>query len=98
MSILATSVPVTDSGEEIVRVPFIHYPVWFQEDQEQVRALLNSGSKVNTISLAYAKRLNLKTWKINIGAQKINGSALETFEMVIAECQVEDKSGRSRFF
>ena len=47
---------------------------------------------------AYAKRLGLKTWKTNVGAQKIDGSALETFGMVIADFQVGDKSGRFRFF
>ena len=36
VSVLATSVPVTDGGEEVVvRVPCIHYPVRFQGDQEQ---------------------------------------------------------------
>ena len=80
----------------LVRVPCIHYPVQFQE--EQVRVLLDSGSKVNAMSPAYAKRLGLKTRKTNVGAQKIDGSALETFGMVIADFQVEDKSGRPRFF
>ena len=103
MSVSATSVPVTDGGEEVVleRVPCIHYPVRFQEDseqQQQVRALLNSGSEVNAMSPAYAKKLGLKTRKTNVGAQKIDGSALETFEMVIADFQVEDKGGRPRFF
>ena len=50
------------------------------------------------MSPAYAKRLGLKTRKTNVGAQKIDGSALETFGMVIADFQVEDKSGRPRFF
>ena len=50
------------------------------------------------MSPAYAKRLGLKTWKTNIGAQKIDSSALETFGMVIADFQVEDKGGRPRFF
>ena len=89
--------PVTDGGEEIVvRVPCIHYPVRFQEDQ--VKALLDSGSKVNAMSPAYTEKLGLKTWKTNVGAQKIDSSALETFGMVIADLQVEDKSGRPRFF
>ena len=77
-------------------MPCIHYPVRFQE--EQVRALLDSGSKVNAMSPAYAERLGLKTRKTNVGAQKIDGSALETFEKVIADFQVKDKSGRPRFF
>ena len=34
---------------------------------------------------AYAKKLGLKTQKTYIGAQKIDSSALETFEMVIAD-------------
>ena len=106
MLVSVTSVPVTDGGEEVVleRVPCIHYPVRFQEDskqegqQQQVRALLDSGSEVNAMSPAYAKRLGLKTWKINVRAQKIDDFILETFGMVIADFQVEDKGGRPRFF
>ena len=93
--------PITDGGEEIVvRVPCIHYPIPFQKDQgqEQVRALLDSGSEVNAMSPVYAKRLGVKTWKTNIGAQKIDGSALKTFGMVIADFQMEDRSGRPKFF
>ena len=97
MSVLATSVPVTDEDEKVVvKVFYIHYPVQFQE--KQVRALLDSDSEVNAMSPAYAKKLGLKTRKTNVGAQKINGSALETFGMVIVDFQVEDKSGRPRFF
>ena len=77
-------------------MPCIYYPVWFQE--EQVRTLLDSGSEVNVMSPAYAERLGLKTRKTNVGAQKIDSSALETFGIVIADFQVEDKGGRTRFF
>ena len=100
MSVSATFVPVTDGGKEVVRVLCIHYPVRFQEDQgqEQLRALLDSGSKVNVMSPAYAKRLGLKTRKTNIRAQMIDGSALEIFGIVIADFQMENKSGRLRFF
>ena len=86
------------SGKEVVRVPCIHYQVRFQEGQEQVKALLNSGSEVNAMSPAYIERLDFKTRKTNVGAQKIDGSALETFGMMIADFQVEDKGGRPRFF
>ena len=97
MSVLATSVPVTGSDEEVViRVLCIYYPVRFQE--EQVRALLNSGSEVNAMNPDYARKLGLKIRRTNIGAQKIDGSALETFGMVIADFQVEDKANRPRFF
>ena len=50
------------------------------------------------MSLAYAKKLGLKTRKTNVGAQKIDGFALETFEIVIADFSIEDKSGKPRFF
>ena len=50
------------------------------------------------MSPAYAKKLGFKTWKTNVGAQKIDGSALETFGIVIADFQVDDKGGRPRFF
>ena len=97
MSVSATSVPVTNSDEEVVvRVPCIYYPVQFQE--KQVKALLDSNSKVNAINLDYAWKLRLKIRKTNIGAQKIDGSALETFRIVIADFQVEDKTNRPRFF
>ena len=47
---------------------------------------------------AFARKLGLHIQKTNIGAQKIDGSTLETFGMVIADFQVEDKGGRPRFF
>ena len=76
-----------NSGKEVMlkKILCIYYLVWFQRGQEQVRALLNSGSEINAMNSAYAKRLGLKTWKTDIGAQKIDGSALESFGMVIAD-------------
>ena len=77
-------------------MPYIHYAVWFQK--EQVKGLLNSSSNVNTMNPAFAWKLGLHIWKTNVGAQKIDGSALETFEMVIADFQLEDKGGKPRLF
>ena len=96
VSVLAASVPVTDSNKKVVKVLCIYYLVQFQK--EQVRALLNSGSKVNTINFDYAQKLKLKIQKTNIGAQKIDGSALEIFEMVIADFQMQNKASKPRFF
>ena len=97
MSVLVTSLLVTGSNEKVVvRVPCIHYSVRFQE--EQVRALLDSGNKVNAMNSDYAWKLGLKIWRTNVGAQKIDDSALETFKMVIADFEVEDKASRPRFF
>ena len=57
--------PVTEGDEEVVRVPYIYYPVQFQ-GQEQVRTLLDSGSEVNAMNPAYVERLVLKTRKTNV--------------------------------
>ena len=46
----------------------------------------------------YTWKLGLKIQKTNIRAQKIDGSALKTFGMVIADFQVDDKASKPRFF
>ena len=60
--------------------------------------MFNNGSKVNVMNTAFARKLGLKTWKTNVGAQKIDSSALEIFGKMIAELQEEDKDGRPKFF
>ena len=89
-----------DAQEVILdRVPCIHYPVQFRKIKgATIRAFINSGSKVNAMNPAYAKQLGLQVQKNDVGAQKIDGSLLRTFEMVIAGIQVEDKLSRARFF
>ena len=80
MLVLAISVPITDSGEEVVvKVLCIYYSVQFQEAQEQVRSLLNSGSKLNAINPAFTQKLDLYIQKTNVKAQKIDGYTLEIF-------------------
>ena len=63
-----------------------------------IRAPMNCGSKVNVMSLYYIQKLALKVQKISVKAKKIDGSTLEIFEMVIADFQIEDKNLRPRFF
>ena len=97
MSVLATSVLVTEASVDdtlLARLPCIYYLVQCQKDGSQVQALLNSGSEVNAMNLAYALRLGLRVHRTDIGAQKIDRSTLETFGMVLASFQVEDKLGR----
>ena len=81
----------------------IRYPVRFrrkndEDEDKDVRALIDLGSEVNAMHPAYATKLSLHTRKIDIGVQKINGSHLDTFGIVIAECSVKDKLGRVQFF
>lgn len=44
----------------------IHYPVQFQKDKETVWALIDSGSKVNAMTLAYTKQLGRRTQKTDV--------------------------------
>ena len=63
-----------------------------------MRALIDSGGKVNIMHPAYATKLGLRARKIDISAQKIDGSHMDTFGMVIVDCSVKDKLGTVRFF
>ena len=60
--------------------------------------MLDNNSKVNNINLNLAQKLSLYIWNTNIGAQKIDGSTFEIFEIVIADFQVRNKINRPRFF
>ena len=86
VSVLATSLSVTGTNKEVTleRVPCIHYPLRFQKDIASVRALVDSGNEVNAMTPTYTAKLGLKVRKTDIGAQKIDGSTLETFGMVLA--------------
>ena len=92
---------VTEASQEDVVLDWVScicYLIWFKKSKVQVQALLNSGSKVNAMTLGYALKLGLKVRPTDVGAQKINGSTLETFGMVLASFQIEDKLGKPRFF
>ncbi len=67
VAVSATSMSETEKMEEreLEWVPCIWYPVTFKD---QTEALPDSGSKVNTISQAFAYQLGLTIWKTNVGA------------------------------
>lgn len=46
----------------------------------------------------YIWKLEFKTRITNIGAQKIDGSILEIFGILIADFQIENKIDKPRFF
>lgn len=56
--------------DEVVleRVLCIHYPLCFQKDINKVRALIYSGSKVNTMMPAYVSKLGLRARQTDVGA------------------------------
>ena len=96
---------MTDTSREatLERVSCIRYPVRFrrkndEDEDKDVRALIDSGSEVNAMHPAYTTKLGLRARKIDVDTQKIDGSYLDTFGMVIADCSVKNKLRRVRFF
>ncbi len=50
------------------------------------------------MSQAFAHQLGLKICKTNVGAQKIDGTTLETYGRVVSSFSVLDKDSKERFF
>ncbi len=50
------------------------------------------------MSQTFAQQLGLKIYKNNVRAQKINGTTLEIYGMVVSIFSMSDKDGRERFF
>ena len=100
VSVSATSTSVTGARKEALeRVPCIHYPVQFKDtDKAPVQALIDSGSEVNAIHLTFAKQLSFSLRSTDVGAQKIDGTMLDTHRMVIASFSVVDKANQVKFF
>ena len=97
--VLMTSAPVIEASQKDVvvldQIPCICYLIWFKKSEVLVQALIDSGNKVNTMTPAYALKLGLKVRLTDVRAQKIDGSTLETFGMVLASFQIEDKLGQT---
>ncbi len=96
--VLATSMSMTEKTEEkkeLEWVPCIWYLVTFKD---QTEVLQNLGSKVNVMSQAFTFQLSLKIWKTNVGDQKIDGTTLEIYGIVVSTFSMSDKNDRKRFF
>ena len=78
------------------RVSYICYPINF--GKKSVSALFDSGSEVNAVHPAFAKELGLPIRPTDVGAQKIDGTTLETYRMVVAAFSMENKTNQVRFF
>ena len=81
--------------EELEWVSCIWYPTTFKNQTED---LLHLGSEVNAISSVFAFQLGLKNQKINVRAQKIDGTTLKTYGIVVSTFSLTDNNSRKRFF
>lgn len=80
-------------------VSCINYLVSFWKDSAgSVLALIDSGSKVNAMHLAYTKKPGLNIRKTDMRAQIIDRITLETFGMVIEVFSVYDRVKKVCFF
>lgn len=89
------------SKEEFVlleRLLYIHYLLYFWKNIADLRALIDSGSEVNTMTLVCALKLGLKVYHTIVGAQIIDNFTFEIFRMVLASFQIEDKLRKAQFF
>ena len=103
VAVSAISTLVTIAREEAIgensnlaQVPYIRNPVNIRK--KSVLTLFDSGSKVNAVHPAFAKELGLPIRPTDVGAQKIDGTTLETYRMVVAAFLIEDKANQVRFF
>ena len=76
------------------------YPVphHLQKKSVPMSVLFNLGSEVNAIHPIFAKELGLLIRPIDIRIQKIDGTILNIFGIVVAVFSVTDKANRVRFF
>ena len=96
---MAISLSETVSSEALQRLSYISYPVQFEESQVwEIRALIDSGSKINAMTPLFAAELDLSIRDTSIVIQKIDGSALKTYIMTIARFLLYDILGKIWFF
>ena len=74
------------------RVLCIRYPITFWKKSVSMSALLDSGNEVNAIHPTLTQKLGLPVRPTNVGAQKIDGTILDTFGMVVTTFSVTDKA------
>ena len=93
------------SAKELEQIIYIQYLITFpgsvtQDDSvlDSMSALLDLSSKINAIHPVFAERLGLVIQTTNVSTQKIDGTTLETYRMVIAVFSVSDQANKVRFF
>lgn len=79
-------------------VLYMNSSLCFWKNTIDVRALIDLDNKVNIIILAYAAKLGLKTYYIDVKAQKIDSSIFETLKIALISFQIENKLGWAWFF
>lgn len=72
-------------------------PVSGASGPHEFKALIDSVSKVNTMTLIYTAKLGLRPRPTNVNAQKIDGSILKTYDMIPARLLLQNSQRRVQF-
>ena len=83
-------------GFNFAQVSCIRYPINFKK--KSMLAFLDSSNEVNAIHLIFTKELSFSIRVIDIRAQKINGTMLDNYRMIVADFLVTDKINQAGFF
>ena len=82
--------------KNLTQVPCICYPTNFRK--KSLLALFDLSSKVNVVHPAFAKELGFFIRLTDVGVQKINGTILNVYRIVVASFLVKNKANQVRFF
>ena len=82
--------------KNLTQVSSIRYPTKFRK--KSVSALFDSGTEVNTIYPNFAKELGFLIKPTDVRAQKIDGTTLVTFGIIVADFSMINKTNQVRFF
>ena len=80
----------------LTQVPCIWYPITFKK--KSVLALLDLCSEVNAIYPTLAQELGLPIRPMDVRVQKIDGTMLDTYGIVVTTFSVTDKANQVKFF
>ena len=80
----------------LARVLYIQYPITSRK--QFLLALLDSRGEVNAIYPTFAKELGLPIRLTDIRLQKIDGTIIEIYEIIVAVFAVTDKANQVKFF
>ena len=82
--------------ETLQCIPYIQYLIQFQNNK--VKALIDSDSKINIVTPTYVVEHGLIIQKTSVKAQKTDGLPLETYNMVSTRFLIQNSLEKVRFF
>lgn len=68
---------------------WIYCIIWFKK--RKIEVLINFDNKINTITIIYTTKLNLKICHTDIGAQKFDSFTFKFFKIILVSFYVKDK-------